>query len=209
MLMNHDVRRPLDAVVLDAGVRSLDDGTKEVWARFDADADEWTDYQAELAAAGASGGFSFSCSEPLTVLESSGGAAGEVQLAADASYWSDDDLMAAAEQLRPLGTVFVGRRRYEFAFEPTALVVLFIVLNVGVGIVASAIYDGLKSLLRPDRRTTFQFRVTRDGDTFEAHLETDDPRILRAAINSLDQLSSSRRPSVHDQEADGWKPLRE
>ena len=34
MLLSHDIRRPLNAVVLDSEVRERPDGYKEVWIRF-------------------------------------------------------------------------------------------------------------------------------------------------------------------------------
>lgn len=113
-----------------------------------------TAFQAELVAHGAPGGFSFSCAEPLAVIEATSEANGEIELAADASYWSDDDLMSAAEQLRGLGKVNVNRR-YEFTYEPAAVVFLQLVLPVGLGVLSAAIYDALKSSSSTIARRSF------------------------------------------------------
>jgi hypothetical protein len=65
MLIGHDIRRPLNPTVLDAQVRQNSDGYKEVWIRFTVDADAWAQFEEELAASGAPGGFSFAASEPI------------------------------------------------------------------------------------------------------------------------------------------------
>jgi len=56
------------------------------------------------------------------------------------------------------------------------------------GVIAAALYDGLKRFLLPDRATTFHFRVRRGDDLVEAHLETNNEDALRHAIDAFDQL---------------------
>ena len=55
MLIEHDIRRPLNATVLDAEVRQRPDGYKEVWIRFTVDADTWAQFEEEVAASGGAG----------------------------------------------------------------------------------------------------------------------------------------------------------
>jgi hypothetical protein len=68
MLIGHDIRRPLNPTILDAQVRQRPDGYKEVWIRFSVDANVWAEFEEELAASGAPGGFSFAFSEPIADL---------------------------------------------------------------------------------------------------------------------------------------------
>lgn len=210
MLVQHDVRRPMDAIVLEAEVREARDGYKEVWVHLDVDATDWETFDRERIAAGAPGGFSFACSEPLTTLDRLPNAPDTMlHLAADASHWSDDDLIAAAQELRSVGSVRVGRR-YEFASDPAAVVVLELVISqVILGVLANALYDALRRFLRPARPTIFQFRVGRDGTSVEARLETDDSHALREAIGSFDQLVNSRVPVAWDGELNPWAAVGE
>lgn len=208
MVVQHDLRRRLDAVVLEAQVRDRSDGYKELWTRFLVDREQWATFEKERAHAGAPGGFSFSCSEPLAVLEPLDPLAPgtSVALAADASHWSDADLLGAAEELRVVGPVSVGRR-YEFAHYPAAVVVLGVVGQIVLGVMANAVYDALKRLLRHDRSTVFNLQIQQDGRTIDARLETNDPGALRSAIDSLDQIVNPPRLLVWDEEEGIWKGI--
>ena len=84
-------------------MRQRPDGYKEVWIRFSVDADAWAQFEEERLASGAPGGFSFAFSEPVTDLPSlAKESVAPVAIEADASHWSDEDLLAAAEDLELL-----------------------------------------------------------------------------------------------------------
>jgi hypothetical protein len=207
MFIGHDIRRRLNATVLDSDVRETHDGFKEVWVRFRVEATEWHEFEHELADKSAPGGFSFACSEPLLAFEGVNDAAGQVELAADASHWSDDDLRDAAQALRSIGSVTVARR-YEFAFEPGAVVVLeLVVWPLAISVIGSALYEALKRFVRPDKPTIFQFRVEREGSAVDARLETDDEEALHNAIEAFDQLINPGELLVWDEELGRWRPL--
>ncbi|HUK71649.1 MAG TPA: hypothetical protein VLW50_23260, partial [Streptosporangiaceae bacterium] len=128
MFIGHDIRRPLEPTVLDARVRQRPDGYKEVWIMFSVNADDWKQFERERVASGAPGGFSFTGSERVAMLPAlSSDSVASVVLDADASHWSDEDLLAAAEDLRAIGAVSVGRR-YQFALEPAAIVAVSLVV---------------------------------------------------------------------------------
>jgi hypothetical protein len=118
------------------------------------------------------------------------------------------ELLAAAEDLRVVGSVHVGRR-YQFAFEPLAIVVLTLVLApILTGLITNALYDGLKRFLRPGRRTIFQFHVEREnGPIVDARLETDDPEVLRQAISAFDRLVNPEQLNEWDEHEQTWKQL--
>jgi hypothetical protein len=209
MLIGHDIRRPLNPTVLDAQVRQRPDGYKEVRIRFSVDADAWAQFEQELAASGAPGGFSFAFSEPIADLPPlASELVAPVAIEADASHWSDEDLLAAAEDLRAIGPVHVGRR-YQFAFEPLAVVVLtLVVAPIVTGLIANAISDGLKRFLRRGQRTIFQFRVEReDGSSVDARLETDDPEALQHAIGALNQLVNTDQLNEWNEKQQIWEQL--
>ncbi len=210
MLIGHDIRRPLDPTILEAKVRQRADGYKEVWIRFSVDADAWEEFERERDAAGAPGGFSYSASEHVAVVPAINTlSAASVTLEADAYHWSDQDLLAAAEDLRAVGSVNVGRR-YQFGLEPIPIVVLTLgVIPILTGLLANAIYGGLEPFLRKGRRTTFQFHVEREGgNVVDARLETDNPEALRNAIDSFDRLVNPGQLYEWDENQQDWKPLR-
>jgi hypothetical protein len=133
-----------------------------------------------------------------------------VAIEADASHWSDADLLAAAHDLQSIGPVRVGRR-YQFAFEPLAVVVLTLgLVPILTGLATNAIYDGLKRFLGQGRRTIFQFRIEReDGRDVDARLETDDPEVLRHAIQAFDRLAHPEQLNEWDDRERAWKQLRQ
>jgi hypothetical protein len=211
MLVGHDIRRPLNPTILDAQVRGRSDGYREVWIRFTVDAGAWAEFEEELAASGAPGGFSFAFSEPIANLPVlTGDSMAPVAIEADASHWSDADLLAAAGDLQAVGPVHVGRR-YQFAFEPLAVVVLTLVLvPILTGLITNALYDGLKRFLRQGRSTIFQFRVEREGgSSIDARLETDDPEVLRHAIEAFDRLVNPEQLNEWDERERTWKQLQQ
>jgi len=116
-------------------------------------------------------------------------------------------LLAAAGKLRPLGTVSVGRR-YEFAHDPAAVVVLQVVLPLAVGLAANALYDALRRFIRPERSTVFQFHVEHPGGVVDARLETSDAATLRSALNAFDQLVNPDSVLlVWDEAIEQWRSL--
>jgi hypothetical protein len=204
MLLQHDIRRPLDPEILDARVRDRPDGYKEVWIRFLVDEGIWEEFDQARIAADAPGGFSVSCSEPLAEMEGPSTSPVVFGLAADASHWPDEELLAAADDLRAVGAVKVGRR-YEFAFVPAAVVDL--VAPILTGVVANAVYDALRRFLRPNQPTIFHFHVEQDGDVVDARLETENAEALHSAIDAFDQLVNPERPFFWDNDEGRWKPL--
>lgn len=211
MLIGHDIRRPLNPSILDVQVRQRPDGYKEVWIRFSVNADTWAQFEEERAASGAPGGFSFAFSEPVADLPSlAKESVDPVAIEADASHWSDEDLLAAAEDLRAIGPVHVGRR-YQFAFEPLAVVVVvltMIVAPIVTGLITNALYDSLKRFLRRGQRTIFQFRVEReDGSNIDASLETDDLEVLRHAIGAFNQLVNSDQLTEWNEDEQIWEDI--
>ena len=211
MLIGHDLRRPLNPTILDAHVRERSDGYKEVWIRFTVDGNAWAEFQGELAASGAPGGFSFAFTEPIANLPPrAGSSVASVVIEADASHWSDADLLAAAQDLQSVGSVHVGRR-YQFALEPLAVVVLtFVLVPILTGLATNAIYDGLKRFIRRGSRTIFQFRIEREDErNVDARLETDDSEVLRHAIEAFDRLAHAEQLNEWDDRERAWKQLQQ
>jgi hypothetical protein len=127
---------------------------------MEVDARPWDDWIAQLDALGVPGGMSFTTTEPIGEVRSHDPAAvGRFALFADAGYFSDQDISAAASELASAGTVRTGRM-YQFSAVQTCRIVVQYVhdsggldaakigLEVGIALVSTAIYDCIKHLLR-------------------------------------------------------------
>lgn len=207
-LWHHDIRQPADFRILDAGLRVRPDGEREVWALVEVDSDQWSAYQANLDAAGAPGGVSFSGSEPLAELPALSGT-DEVytHISADMGHWSDQEILEAAEELRRLGVVSAGRR-FEFAHDPRAVVdLLFALKEIGLpiflGVASNVLYEPLKRFLRHDKPTIFHFEVRDKDQWVRAYLETDDEAVLERAIDTFERLVLGTTSTWDDDEG-GW-----
>ena len=204
MQADHDMRRPLFATVLQAEVRDTPDGYAGVWVELEVDSDEWAELEREHLARGHPGGFSFSGAVPVATVEPLASApAVVIRLAADAAFWDDDDLLAAGRALNAAGRIDLSRR-YAFAFDPTPIVVVMLAMDVGVGVIANALYDGLRRFILPDRRTTFEFQVKRKDERIKARLETNDPEAMRKALDTFDAYVNPDQLNVWDDEHGQW-----
>jgi hypothetical protein len=120
---DHDLRRPFRASVVDAGVRPRADGFEEAWALLEVEQQDWDDWQSYLREQGAPGGMSFGCSETLDTISGISQTTLPLSVAADAAHFPDETILEAAQKLSALGPTTAGRY-YQFAFAPTAKVVL-------------------------------------------------------------------------------------
>ena len=196
----HDLRRPLKAVALDAGVRPRSDGYEEAWAMLEVDEDCWTDWQHGLAELGAPGGMSFTFTTPLGVFETESETSLPLAVAADASHFPDEVIIAAAQGFAGLGPT-TAERLYQFSHEVEARVVLeygvALLQSVGPGVVSNYIFDVLKPILQfrrkhsPDQNTAFEFLVRGEGAfrQVEARLDTDSEEVAKMAVEALVEIA--------------------
>ncbi|MQY28465.1 hypothetical protein NRB56_40490 [Nocardia sp. RB56] len=186
MNFNHDPGRQLEVQNVTAGVEQLDDGHRAAWAEFDVDADDWAAIQNEIKEQGAPGGFSIAFFEHLAGI--SGGA--DFQIAADASYYTDDEILSAASGLPSTHTVEFSRIHQLSALPDAAIFLKYgasVLLAIPANILAAILYDSAKRFL-PSRshRNVFKFeRREADGATTKAHIVTSDPEELRRAIEAF------------------------
>lgn len=159
MVTDHNRMNQLGARCLRAEVVDLADGEKAVEAEFEVDADAWERYQAHLNEVGGPGGASFSGTEAIGELPPRDPATiGQFAVFADAGYFSDADITAAAEELTGVGTVRTGRMYQFSAVQACRIVVEYVHtsggpdaatvgIEIGIGLVINAIYDCIKHLL--------------------------------------------------------------
>jgi hypothetical protein len=202
-VLQHDPMRSLNAKCLKAEVVDLPDGHKAVHAEYEVDGDAWDTFEAECIAAGAPGGMSFTFSEFFVEIVPSGSSGpAQFSISADAAYFSDDTIRAAADKLATVGAVKAGRL-YQFAEAPSCRIIIEF-LQSGLpgfawGLASSALYDCLKYLVA--RRTApskqqvsapqieFHVRQNADGSAERVLLlRTDKEQVLRYAVDKLGEV---------------------
>ena len=65
---------------------------------------------------------------------------------------------------------------------------MLVIQQIGWGIAANAIYDGLKLLVHREHKTRFRFVIHKDQDTVTAEIETSSEAALKAALRALREL---------------------
>ncbi len=210
MHVNHDYTRPVDATVIDTGVEERDDGHCAAWALLELDEGTWAAWQAELAAAGAPGGWSFTVTEPIGAGERTAG-----YVAGDAAHFSDEDLRTAAETLSRIEPMH-ARRLYQFSEVPDAVAVLglslHLVQQLGPNLLASALWDGVKALCQSrlglGQSTRVALAVSDPAGQRVATLTVDarDEATLRTAMQlAPDVIAAMRCDLVYDEEVGHYR----
>lgn len=210
VLAQHDARRPIRTENQDAGVRQRDDGEYEVWLSMDVDEDDWSEYEADLAEAGATGGISYTSYHP--VARAPGPEVGyTVQLAANAAHSTDEQILEAGEAFAGVAPIEVGRL-LQFSFHPPDLVVLTFILNelrsVPAGVIGNFAYDALRKFRRGDATPELRLEVESPSGKVTAVIpEGTSNKVAKRAINAFENVASQPGLWVHPGTEDGdWEP---
>lgn len=209
MLAHHDARRPIDTRNPEAGVRQRSDGEYEVWISVEIDDDAWSEYEAEVAGAGAPGGISFTAYEPIA--RAVGPDAGfTVRLAANAHHSSDEQILEAGTAFAGVAPVEVGRL-LQFSFTPPDLVVLSFILNqvssIPAGVVGNYVYDALRRFRRNDKTPELRLEVESAAGRVTAVIpEGTSDRTAKLAIKAFEAVATQPGLWVHPGTEDGeWE----
>lgn len=201
LALQHDPRSRLDAQVIEAVVDRSDDGHLQVVATYEVDEAEWE-------AKGGEGltGFSPSMRQPFLGDREGTPAA---TIAADAHWFSDEQLTAAYDDLSKSGLPVQALRLYQFAVVPPALVV-FVLQQLGAipfGMRGAYLYDSLKHLVSHDEPSKFDLNITdeRTGKTTHAYVETSSDDVLKHAIDTLPGLLDHGGGYDYSSEDEAWK----
>lgn len=215
MRYQHDLARPVFASNVIAGIEELEDGELAAWIEFDVDEDQWALVQQEWANAGAPGGFSFSTAESFATR---GEPPYDVQIAADASYFDDAFLVAAAADSLPTDVTVELARLYQFSWIPDPKIMIDLTQSILVSIpgnlLSSYLYDlgsKFKSRLTPDPRPPiFEIRVrrTRRSRTTTVKISTTSDDGLRRAMEAVPAILRAEGQTAHwDDEGQRWEPI--
>jgi hypothetical protein len=218
MAFDHDVTRPLRGVVLEPRIEADGDHYRLV-GELEIEQDDWDYMQARFAQAGVGGGFSFSATEQQAHLDGPPDMP-PLMLSADAAAYSDEQRLRAGAMLARVAPVEVNRL-YQFNVD-AATIMLAIVVPMLVNLSTSFMYDALKDALlellggrekRDDERAPLaSSRVQlelehEDGRKQYALIESDDPELVRAAIDSLGRVIASADDQLRFDAADRlWLP---
>ena len=213
MILQHDPTRPLSARIVDAGIGDDGEGYEQVWVRFEIEEEAWNAVQDEWRRAGAPGGFSWSGSVPLRFIPAEGDAPKPtVAIAADAHFWTDEQIVDAATKLSTHANVHAAQR-LAFAHVPDPVVVITL-YEIARDIFADALWDTLKGFLTrqpavdssaPDQ-TIFEFRISEGGRNIIGRVATNDAGVLHHAIDALGELGAERsQAATWNDTTDCWE----
>jgi hypothetical protein len=181
--LHHDPRLRVDAKAIDARLERGEDEHLQVIAIYEVDEGDWN-----LKGGNQVSGFSISGTVPmLGDYKTDPGAT----IAADAHWFTDAQITAAFNDLSKLGMPVQGRRLYQFATVPPALVVLALqqVLSIPTAVLGAYIYDVLKHFVSREP-SKFELNITdpRTGKATHAYLETTSRKVLKHALDTLPAL---------------------
>ncbi|MCU1494772.1 MAG: hypothetical protein JWO62_2536 [Acidimicrobiaceae bacterium] len=133
-------------------MEQLPDGEYAAWAEFLVDEEVWQAWEAEVAAAGAPGGMSFTFTEPIDNTDAA--PQRDVQIGGDAAHFTDDEMTEAAARLSAaIAHPASAERVFQFNSVSTALVLVEftteMLSSLGPNLLASALWDACKYLWRP------------------------------------------------------------
>jgi hypothetical protein len=203
MRAHHDEQKVLNPVIHAAEVRTTDEGHLGVWIDVEVDEKEW-DQHGDLRA------WSVSVVEPR-IRTDPNSPQPTIELAADAEHFTEKMYMSAATRLRKDFQVG-GGMLYQFSeVVPAKVVIEFgleILRDLSVATVAAALYEALKSFLKPKhaRKAIFDFKLKEGERTVHARLETDDRDVLRHAVDRLSDIADRPEEGFeYDEERDEWR----
>jgi len=200
---------------IDAGVQERADGEYELWIEFDVEEEGWAKYEAERDALGVPGGMSFTLAETFAELESrTEPSLVSVAVAANARHFSDDQILAAAEEFCGASSVKVSRLK-QFSAVPTALVLIQFVLQEGVqippGLISAWLYDALRHFRHPEQphpAVTLEYSEGTEGRKVTGSIaEGVDASIAEKAIAAFESVAN--QPGRYECTPDGnWRAIR-
>ncbi len=126
-------------------------------------------------------------------------------MAGDAAHFTDQELIDAAEFIHKSGLPVGVSRRYSFSDVPAAVVL--VVLPIVTSIVASYLYEALRSLHRGGR-SEFHIRISDQDRTIEAVLKTSSDEALRDALDRLTECEPDEALLEWDEQDQCWRRLR-
>ncbi len=206
--VNHDPRITSTVTLLNTALRTDDDGYLGVWVTIEVDQDEWIENNWNSLS-----GFS-----PTITRNIFGGSAvtPSVIIGADAHWFSDDQIREACRAMSEHELTTCGRRIYQFADLPRAIVDLVVsqAPNLSSAILGSYIYESLKHFVHRlssgnSQPVQSEFIITVvDSDlgmTTTAYLKTSSKKILRHAMDNLPLILSRGGNYDYSQENGRWE----
>jgi hypothetical protein len=192
MTYQHDPARPMNCMNVTAGVEKTEDGEFAAWIECDVDEDEWQLYDEERQTAGAPGGWSFSTVDNFA---GRGQPPCDMEIAADASYFDDDFLLAVAGESLPDELTITLGRLYQFSWIPDPKIIIGIaqttLMSIPANLLSSYLYDFARKfkakLSRDSRMPTFEMHVHRQrrSKTTTIKITATDDYGLRQAMESV------------------------
>lgn len=202
--VDHDLRKPMRIRNLDAYVRERADGIHEL--RFTVDV-----HPDDVLAFGDRKGMSTTIMVPLDRDDGYREPTNpSLEIAADAAWFPDVDLIAAEGALVAIGIPtdqIRTERALQFGFTPDPQIFVTIPLDLLISVGASALWAGIVRLFRgrktPDggvstARTKINVTVTKGDRSVTAVVETNDEAIASRAIDALEVFGREALDADHE-----------
>jgi hypothetical protein len=197
MAFDHDVTLPMRGRVLEPRIQAVGEYHQLV-GELEFEEEDWDYMQARFAEAGVGGGISFTAGEFQAHLDGPSDVP-PLLLAADAAAYSDEQRLRAGEMLTRVAPVEVNRL-YQFNIDVATIMLVIVVpmlVNLSTSFMFEVFKDALLELLKGRAedegarlsRSRIQLELEHeDGRKQHALIETDDPEVVRAAIDSLSRV---------------------
>lgn len=200
MTAQHDPSRPLRIRNQRADVEQAKDGKWLLKMRAEVYREDWDQWQALVAAAGAPGGMSIGVTQPIRVEDNTPG----LVITGDAADFPDDDLLDLAADAPDEVPVNVARL-YQFAADPEAVrLIIEFTASVVAGVSTNLLYNWLKRTVRRlrdrgaelNRRSALDVRFRQEPNgavEFEARTWLDDDeKVVETLDLIMDKLNLPR-----------------
>lgn len=216
LLGQHDWGKPVRTQQMSARIIRRPDGESELRISVLVHAEDWD-------SAGEIGGMSFSVFEPIGRADGPHKDADPLRLGGDAAWFDDETISAACVVMSALAPV-EGSRLYQFSAVHDLKVVLDLgydlVQALGPSLAASAIYDGVKLMLRSviGRRddlvavptTRIELSTTLPSGSVVALIDTPDSETARRALETYSRAlaAAARVAPAPERQVLMWNPSR-
>jgi hypothetical protein len=201
--MHHDPRVSVSVDLMKATLEIDEEGFLLAALEVEVDQAEW-----EERGGSSVGGWSVSVTRRLPGTGHADSPA--IQIAADAHWYSDEEIAAASQSLGESGLEIDPRRLYQFSIDPTSLLTVTFYLHqlagVPVGLLTSYVYDALKRMVgRSDRKSRFCLDFDNEtGLLTRAYLETESEDVLKLAVSQLPELIEKQGRYEYSIDEEGW-----
>ncbi len=202
--LQHDPQSPLAAQVIDANVELREDGEFELRVNLRVDEDQWLAFLDELEQRGAPGGLSYT---RLIEFAQIGTGPPEIAVAPDAGFYTQDEIIKAAESYHSSVPLQLAELVQFSATEVCQVIVVMQQPESALQIWLPSVVSGLIgpvliALTKAGQLVRHRLQFRHDGvnsSVLEAVIETEESTVVANAIGQISQLDQVWRSMEYGQ----------